>query len=137
MFSVLTEKWASVLTVIVVSVFVSTMFSCSADRNMKRGEKYLALGEYFDAGNEFKQAYSKTSPKDRSRRGQIASKMSFCYERINATQKAIAAYRNVIRYKQDDGETHLSLARQLLKNGNYKEAAQEYRIAQKRPVGHR
>ena len=110
-------------------VLVSFMFSCSADRNIKRGEKYLSLGEYFDAGNEFKQAYSKTPPKERARRGQIASKMALCYERINATQKAIAAYRNVIRYKQDDGETHLSLARQLLKNGNYKEAVQEFRVA--------
>ena len=55
--------------------------------------------------------------------------MAFCYERINSTQKAIAAYRNVIRYKQDDGETHLLFARQLMKNANYKEALAEYKIA--------
>ena len=30
--------------------------SCGADRNIKRGEKYLALGEYYDAANEFRQA---------------------------------------------------------------------------------
>ena len=108
---------------------VTLISSCSADRNLKRGEKYLALGEYYDAGNEFKRAYSKTPPKERARRGQISRKMAYCYERINATQKAIAAYRNVIRYKQDDGETHLSIARQLLKNGSYKEAAQEFRQA--------
>ena len=103
--------------------------SCGVDKNLKRGEKYLALGEYFDAGNEFKTAYSKTPAKERARRGQIAKKMAFCYERINSTQKAIAAYRNIIRYKQDDGETHLSFARQLMKNGNYKEALAEYKIA--------
>ena len=103
--------------------------SCGADKNLKRGEKYLALGEYFDASNEFKTAYSKTPAKERARRGQIAKKMAFCYERINSTQKAIAAYRNIIRYKQDDGETHLSFARQLMKNGNYKEALAEYKIA--------
>ena len=103
--------------------------SCGVDKNLKRGEKYLALGEYFDAANEFKTAYSKTSAKERDRRGQIAKKMAFCYERINSTQKAIAAYRNIIRYKQDDGETHLSFARQLMKNGNYKEALAEYKIA--------
>ncbi|MBR5083312.1 MAG: OmpA family protein [Prevotella sp.] len=103
--------------------------SCGVDKNLKRGEKYLALGEYFDASNEFKTAYSKTPAKERARRGQIAKKMAFCYERINSTQKAIAAYRNIIRYKQDDGETHLSFARQLMKNGNYKEALAEYKIA--------
>ena len=103
--------------------------SCGADKNLKRGEKYLALGEYYDAATEFKTAYSKTPAKLRDRRGQCARKMALCYEKINSTQKAIAAYRNVIRYKQDDAQTHLSFARQLMKNGNYKEAVQEYQIA--------
>ncbi len=100
--------------------------ACGIDRNLKRGEKYLALGEYYDAANEFKQAYSKTPPKEREKRGQRAAKLAYCYEKINSTQKAIAAYRNVIRYKQDSIDTHFALARQLLKNGNYKEAAKEY-----------
>lgn len=103
--------------------------SCGVDKNLKRAEKYLALGEYYDAATEYKSAYSKIPAKERERRGQIAKKMAFCYERINSTQKAIAAYRNVIRYKQDDGETHLNFARQLMKNGNYKEAAAEFGIA--------
>ncbi|MBR6884130.1 MAG: OmpA family protein [Prevotella sp.] len=100
--------------------------SCGADLNMKKGEKFLAIGEYYDAAEQFKQAYSKTSSKERDRRGQIALKMAQCYERINSSQKAIAAYRNVIRYKQDDINTHLSFARQLLRNGNYKEAEKEF-----------
>ena len=99
---------------------------CGVDKNLKRGEKYLALGEYFDASNEYKTAYSKTPAKERDKRGQIAKKLAFCYDRINFTQKAIAAYRNVIRYHQDDAETHLAFARQLMKNGNYKEAAIEF-----------
>ena len=46
--------------------------SWGAERNFRRGEKYLALGEYFDAANEYRQSYQKTAPKERSRRGQIA-----------------------------------------------------------------
>ncbi|MBQ6228304.1 MAG: OmpA family protein [Prevotella sp.] len=115
------------LSALLLTVLLFT--SCGADKNLKRGEKYLALGEYFDAGNEYKTAYSKTPAKERPRRGQIAKKMAYCYEKINSTQKAIAAYRNVIRYNQDDGATHLSFAQQLMKNGNYKEAAEQYRIA--------
>ena len=103
--------------------------SCGgADANFKRGEKFLALGEYFDAANEYKQAYTKTPPKERPLRGQRARKLAYSYEHSNQTQKAIAAYRNVIRYKQDDVQTHLSFARLLLKNGNYKEAAAEFRL---------
>lgn len=102
--------------------------SCAIDKNMKKGEKYLALGEYFDAANEFKQAYSKTPSKEKQKRGERALKMAYCYERSLQTQKAIAAYRNAIRYGVATPETHLSFARMLLKNGEYKTAAQEFQL---------
>ena len=115
---------------LIIYIAVAALLTgCGADRNLKKGEKYLALGEYFDAASEFKTAYSKTPAKDRERRGAISQKLAYSYDRINSTQKAIAAYRNVVRYKQDNADTHLALARQLMKNGNYKEAAQEFRVA--------
>lgn len=104
------------------------LVSCGAERNLKRGEKYLALGEYFDAANEFKQAYQKTPPKERERRGQIALKMALCYDKTLQTGKAVAAYRNVIRYKQDKIEEHLALARQLMKEGSYAAAEAEFKL---------
>ncbi len=103
--------------------------SCGIDRNIKKGEKHLSLGEYYDAANQFKTAYQRTSPKDRLQRGELSLKMAECYERISSSQRAIAAYRNVIRYKQDNGETHKRLADNLMKEGSYSEAVKEYRIA--------
>jgi tetratricopeptide (TPR) repeat protein len=91
----------------------------------KKGEKFLALGEYYDAAAQFKTAYSKIPPKTRDKRGQCALKMAQCYEKINATQKALAAYRNAIRYNQNSTDTHLAFAGQLLKNGEYKTAEKE------------
>ena len=111
----------------VIFVFLF-LFSCGPERDMKKGEKFLAIGEYYDAAEAFKAAYNKTSAKEKTQRGQRAIKMAVCYEKINATQKAIAAYRNVIRYKQDNVETHLAFARQLLKNANYKEAEKEFQL---------
>lgn len=102
--------------------------SCGADHYMKKGEKFLAIGEYYDAAAEFKTAYNKTQTKERAKRGQRARKLAYCYDRINSTAKAIAAYRNVIRYKQDSIDTHQSLARMLMKAGSYKEAAKEYQL---------
>ena len=102
--------------------------SCGAERAIKKGDKYYAIGEYFDAATQYKRAYQATPPKEREKRGQISRKLAECNDRINSSQKAIAAYRNVIRYKQDDVMTHLNLAHQLLTNGNYKEAAAEYQI---------
>lgn len=39
--------------------------SCGADHYMKKGEKFLAIGEYYDAAAEFKTAYNKTPTKER------------------------------------------------------------------------
>lgn len=104
------------------------LLSCGIERNLKKGEKHLALGEYFDAAEQYKQAYSKTPVKERTNRGARALKMAYCYDKINATSKAIAAYRNAIRYKQAKLEDRLAYARLLLKNGEYKQAAKEFTI---------
>lgn len=104
--------------------------ACGADRNLKKGDKFLSLGEYYDAAAQYRQAYQKTPPKQRDRRGQIAGKMALCYDRINSTGKAIAAYRNVIRYGQATGQTHLDFARNLMRAGSYAEALKEYKIAE-------
>ena len=95
---------------------------CGADSAMKKGDKFFALGEYYDAAAQYKKAYSQTKSKDRPLRGQRALKMADCYRRINYTQRAIAAYNNATRYKQSDSLSNLYLAQLLLKNGSYKEA---------------
>ena len=99
---------------------------CGAEQAVKKGDKFYALGEYYDAATQYKKAYSMTPAKERQLRGQRALKLAECYRRINYTQKAIAAYNNAIRYKQEDSLTHLHLAQQLMKNGNYKDAAKEF-----------
>ena len=52
-----------------LALFILLLMGCGADKNMKKGEEYLAIGEYFDAANQFKQAYRKTPTKDRPVRG--------------------------------------------------------------------
>lgn len=106
----------------------TTLAGCGADKNLKKGEKYLAIGEYYDAASQFRQAYSKTAPKEKARRGDIALKIAHCNERINATQKASAAYANAIRYGRASAADRLAYARQLLKTGSYKQAAEQFGI---------
>ena len=102
------------------------LMGCGADQAIKKGDKAYALGEYFEASNQYKKAYAQTPAKQRTQRGRLALKMAECYRRINYTQKAIAAYNNAIRYKQHDSLTHLHLGQQLMKNGQYKEAAKQF-----------
>lgn len=104
------------------------LISCGIDKNLKKGEKFLSLGEYYDAADQFKQAYTKTPPKERENRGKLALKMACCYNKINATPKAVNAYRNAIRYNQASLDDRLAYARLLLKNGEYKQAEKEFKI---------
>ena len=121
------NKTTIFLRVVVMVVMAMTYVACGVDKNMKRGEKFFAIGEYYDAANEFKQAYRKTPPKERDERGRRALKMAVCYDRINQTTAALAAYRNAIRYKQASTEDRLAFARLLLKNGEYKTAVEEFK----------
>lgn len=102
------------------------IMACGAERNIKRGEKFLALGEYYEAGMQFQQAYRKTPSKERDKRGRLAEKMALCFDKINFTPKAIAAYNNAIRYQGSQPLWERSLGKLLLKNGNYKEAEKKF-----------
>ncbi len=97
--------------------------ACGADRDIRRGDKAMALGEYYDAANAYRQAYRKTPAKERARRGRVSLKMARCYDRGLQTAKAVAAYRNAMRYGHDNAEVRMALARQLMKTGSYTEAA--------------
>ena len=102
---------------------------CGADQAMKKGDKFYAVGEYFDAAVQYRKAYSQTSNKDRKVKGQRAMMMADCYRRIHFTSKAITAYQNAIRYKQDDSLTHFYLGQLQMRNGNYKEAERHFKMA--------
>lgn len=104
------------------------LHSCAADNAMRKGEKFLAIGEYHDAAEQFKKAYTKTPTKERQLRGQRALKMAHCYRHISSTQKAISAYRNALRYNVATLDDRLDYARLLLKNGEYKRALIEFEL---------
>lgn len=102
------------------------LHSCAADNAMHKGEKFLAIGEYHDAAEQFKKAYTKTPTKERQLRGQRALKAAQCYRHISSTQKAVSAYRNAMRYNVATLDDRLDYARLLLKNGEYKRALAEF-----------
>lgn len=118
--------YTKVLALLVLSPWL--LAGCGAEKNMKKAEKFMAIGEYYDAASQYKQAYSKTPPKERDRRGMIAGKMAVCYRKINSTPKAVAAYRNMVRYNKATVDDRMELGRQLLKNGDYKQAAEQFRV---------
>ena len=102
---------------------------CGADQAMKKGDKFFAVGEYFDAATQYRKAYTHTANKDKKLKGQRAMKVAECYRRIHFTSKAITAYQNAVRYKQDDSLTHFYLGQLQMRNGNYREAEKQFQMA--------
>ena len=104
------------------------LVGCNADALERKGDKALALGEYYVAADYYRQAYGRTQTTERTKRGERALKMAQCYEKFNNTQKAVAAYRNAVRYNTATPEDRLHYARQLLKSGSYKAALTEFNV---------
>ena len=76
------------------------LWACNAETSLRRGDQFYAIGEYYDAANEYRTAYNKTKVTERGKRGERALKMADCYDRINYTAKAIGASQNGIRYTE-------------------------------------
>lgn len=96
--------------------------------NVKKGDAFYAIGEYFDASNEYKKAYSRTPTKEKAKRGERAWKMAECYRRINYTAKALGAYQNAVRYHYPDSMSLFYLAQMQHKQGEYKQAQKNYQL---------
>jgi len=117
------------LNILFTIVATLLLAGCGADQAMKKGDKFYAVGEYYDAAAQYRKAYTQTPSKERELKGQRAMKLADCYRRILLTNKAITAFNNAVRYKQDDSLTHFYLGQLHLKNGNYKEAARQFQTA--------
>lgn len=100
---------------------------CGAENNVKKGDRFYALGEYFDAAAEYKRAYMRTPVKEKAKRAERAYKAADCYRRINATAKALGSYQSAARYHYPDSIVYFYLAQMLHRNGDYKKAEENYR----------
>ncbi|MBP5380612.1 MAG: OmpA family protein [Bacteroidaceae bacterium] len=112
--------------ILTLTLFLVLLSGCGAETNIKKGDAFFAIGEYFDAAAEYKKGYSRTAVKDKVKRGERAWKMAECYRRINYTAKAIGAYQNAIRYKYTDSMAILYLAQMQHRQGDYKNATKNY-----------
>ncbi len=106
------RRTATVLAILLGIASTSLLTGCNAESNLRKGDQFYAIGEYYDAAAEYRKAYSKTPMKYRDRRGERALKMADCYRRINYTAKAVGAYQNGIRYiEKARNDRHKDVAR--------------------------
>ena len=118
------KRSVSHIFIILSTILIAT--ACNSEKAIRKGDKLAAICEYHEAAKQYKRAYSKISPKERTRRGEVAWKMAECYRKSNNAIRAVGAYQNAIRYKYHDSIAYRYLADALLKKGDYKPAVKNY-----------
>ena len=111
---------------ILTSFLILFLSSCNTAK-LSTAEQQFSRGEYFAAANTFRKVYNKTSStKERKLKGQLALKTAICYDKLNMSSRAVSSYQNALRYNPSDSTITLDLARNLHREGKYKEAEKFY-----------
>lgn len=110
---------------IIIAILLVT--SCgSPEKSERKGDLAMAIGEYFEAGTQYKQAYQHTSNKDRDNRARRSFKQGEAFRLYGYTARAAGAYRSAVRYGYTDSLTLRHLADMLRMQADYKTAIQFY-----------
>ncbi|MCC8037737.1 MAG: OmpA family protein [Bacteroidales bacterium] len=109
-----------------VAITLATLSACGGAK-LSTANEQLERGEYYDASKTYRKIYNKlTKKEDRKLRGEVAYKMGYCYQKLNMSARAAAAYQNAIRYGYQDSTAILGLAQSLHGDGKYSAAVKSY-----------
>lgn len=120
------RKLTAIVAAAMAMLIVMAMPSCKSVK-LSDADDTLARGEYFDASKMYKKIYNRlTKKEERPLRGEVAYKLGTCYQRLNRSVNAAAAYQNAVRYGYGDSTVYLNLGRMLQASGKYPQAVQAY-----------
>ena len=113
--------------IVLSGLIVLSFLSCSNENiSFKKGEQFYAMGEYYQAAQQYKKSYQRIPTKEKDKRADRAFRMGLCYQHINNPQKAMQAFQNAVRYHYSDSTALLYLGKQQLKLANYKGAQESF-----------
>jgi peptidoglycan-associated lipoprotein len=115
----------SILQIVIIGFVMIGMTGCSLSARIKKADKRYEIGEYYAAGDMYKQLYSKTPSKEKALRAKLAFRQGECFRILN-NSRAVAAYKNAIRYQYADSIVYLRYAQALQYQGKYKDAEKQY-----------
>ena len=124
------KNYRFILFLCALVMMIWIMPGCSVQKKIKRADRKFAIGEYYTAGDIYKQCYSRLSTKkDRELKGYVAYRQGECYRLIN-NQRATNAYNNALRckYQLKDSTVYLHYAQALQYQGKYKDAIKNYEL---------
>ncbi len=104
-------------------------FQDSQAQSKKIGRAYdsFQAGEYYEAIDHFKAAYSKTGKSDRESRAELTFMIGECYRIINDPKNAETWYKLAIKSSNSKPDAQFWLAESLKKSGRYQNAIDEFK----------
>ncbi len=96
-------------------------------RKAERAYSSFSAGEYFDAIDLFKDAYSKTKKADKNSRTELVFMIAECYRLVNDPKSSETWYKLAVRSSYSKPEAQFWFAESLKKNGKYPLAIDEFK----------
>lgn len=116
-----------VLYILSLIILSSSISSCSIHARIKKADRKYAIGEYYEAGEMYRQTYRRIPTKERALRAHVAFQQGESYRVLN-NSRALSAYKNAIKYHYPDSIVYLHYAQVLQYQGKYKDAIKQYDI---------
>jgi len=111
---------------ILLAILLLQVLPVSAQkRKTERAYDFFRAGEYYEAIDHFKNAYSKT--KDKERKNEMIFMVAECYRLTNDPRNAELWYKRAVKSPYSRPEAQYWLADALKKNGKYQQAIDEFR----------
>jgi peptidoglycan-associated lipoprotein len=110
---------------IILLIIITFQESQAQKRKTERAYAAFNAGEYYNAIDEFKDAYSKTKKADKTSRTEIVFMIGECYRLTNDPKNAETWYKLAVKSSYPRPEAEFWLAESLKKNGRYQNAIDE------------
>jgi len=115
------------LLLFLLLIFVTSPEVSAQKRKSERAYSSFTAGEYFDAIDLFKDAYSKTKKADKNSRTEMVFMIAECYRLTNDPKNAETWYKLAVKSSYSKPEAQYWLAESLKKNGKYPLAIDEFK----------
>lgn len=118
------------LTLIVaLLLLIDSSFAQKKSKDEIKGDESFELGEFAEAIQNYKVAYSKE--KNNSRKIDMVFRIGQCYMYKNEPKSAELWFKKAIMVKYPDPIVHLFYANELKKNGKFEDAIEQFKIYKK------
>jgi peptidoglycan-associated lipoprotein len=115
------------LLLLIFIIFVTIPEASAQKRKKEQAYSSFTAGEYYDAIDLFKNAYSKTKKANKEARNDLVFMIAECYRLTNDPKNAETWYKLSVKSSNSKPEAEFWLAESLKKNGKYSLAVDEFK----------